>query len=145
MQPGMPPAVAPTQPGMAPMQAPTAAGGDYIGSQLTMRQQQFASGMNPVMPAARGTLATSGTQNYSVPLQAGHCYKIIGVGGVGVQDLDLKLFDPANSQVDQDIATDNFPVIGLQRPLCPSVAGQYRLEVVMYTGQGEYGVQVFGN
>lgn len=146
MQPGMPPAVAPTQPGMAPMQAPTAApGGDYIGSQLTMRQQQFASGMNPVMPAARGTLATSGTQNYSVPLQAGHCYKIIGVGGVGVQDLDLKLYDPANTAVDQDVATDNFPVIGLQRPLCPTTAGAYRLEVVMYTGQGEYGVQVFGN
>jgi hypothetical protein len=138
MQPGMQPTMAPQQPGMAP-------GGDFIASQLQMRQQQFAAGMNPVMPVARGTLATSGTQNYSVPLQAGHCYKIIGVGGVGVQDLDLKIFDPANTQVDQDIATDNFPVIGLQRPLCPAAAGQYRLEVVMYTGQGEFGVQVFGN
>jgi hypothetical protein len=135
------------QNGMAPMQPmqPTAPGGDFITSQLQMRQQQFAAGMNPVMPVARGTLATSAKQNYSVPLQAGHCYKIIGVGGVGVTDLDLALFDPANTQADQDIATDNFPVIGLQRPLCPTVAGQYRLEVTMYTGQGEYGVQVFGN
>lgn len=146
-QPGMQPGMqqAPTQPGMQPMQPGMQPSGDFIGSQLQMRQQQFAAGMNPVMPAARGTLATSGTQNYSVPLQAGHCYKIIGVGGVGVQDLDLKLYDPSNTAVDQDIATDNFPVIGLQRPLCPSVAGQYRLEVVMYAGQGEYGVQVFGN
>ena len=147
MAPGVPPGVQPTQPGMQPMQPgmQQPGGGDFITTQLQMRQQQFAAGMNPVMPMARGTLATSATQNYSVPLQTGHCYKIIGVGGVGVTDLDLKLYDPTNNQVDADVATDNFPVIGLQRPLCPTVPGQYRLEVVMYAGMGEYGVQVFGN
>jgi hypothetical protein len=109
--------------------------GDFITAQLAQRQQQFASGMQPVMPVARGTLATSATQNYSVPLQSGHCYKIIGVGGPGVTDLDLKLYGPTGQMVDQDIAADNFPVIGLQRALCPAVSGPYRLEVAMYSGQ----------
>lgn len=120
-------------------------GGDPIAAQLDQRQRQFAAGMNLVMPRIRGTLATSGTQNYSVPLQAGHCYKIIGVGATSATDLDMRLYDPANRLIDQDVATDNFPLIGIQRPLCPAVAGQYRLEVVMYLGRGDYGVEVFGD
>jgi hypothetical protein len=101
--------------------------------------------MNPVMPLTRGSLATGGSQNYSVQMQPGHCYKIIGVGAPGVQDLDLKLYGPDGAQVDQDIATDNYPVIGLQQPLCPTTAGAYRLEVLMFAGSGEFAVQVFGN
>ena len=71
---------------------------------------------------------------------------------VRVTDLDLKLYAPANPDgtpsalVDQDVAEDNYPVIGLarERPLCPTIAGVYRLEVTMYSGAGEFGVQVFG-
>ncbi|MBL8604647.1 MAG: hypothetical protein JNK72_22165 [Myxococcales bacterium] len=134
-QPGMPSADPSAQPGM---------GGDFISSQMTMRQQQFAQGMNPVLPLTRGNLAQGGTQNYAVQMTPGQCYKIIGVGGPGVTDLDLKLYDPAGTMVDQDIATDNFPVIGLSHQLCPQTGGQYRLEVLMYQGTGEFGVQVFG-
>ncbi len=129
------------QPGM-PQQ-----GGDFIGSQMQMRQNQFAANMQPVMPLTRGTLAQGSHQDYAVTITPGRCYRIIGVGGVGVTDLDLKLYDPAGTMVDQDIATDNFPVIGLnnQRPLCPQTGGSYRLEVIMYQGSGDYGVQVFGS
>lgn len=152
MQPGMQPPMA--QPGMQPIPAPQlgmAVGGDFIATQMQMRQTQFATGMSPVLPIARGSLVTSGKQNYAVNMLSGHCYKIIGVGAPSVTDLDLKLYAPANPDgtpsavVDQDIATDNFPVIGLQRPLCPTAAGLYRLEVAMYAGTGEFGVQVFGN
>ena len=146
-QPVMQPMLVP-QPGM---QQGMQQGGDFIATQMQMRQAQFAAGMNPVLPIARGSLATSGTQNYAVNMLPGHCYKIIGVGAPSVTDLDLKLYAPANPDgtpsavVDQDIATDNFPVIGLQRQLCPTAAGQYRLEVTMYSGSGDFGVQVFGN
>ncbi len=148
VQPAMQPAVQPTvQQGMQPIAAPTAPavpGGDYISGQMATRQAQFAAGTNPVLPLTRGTLATGASQNYAVNMTPGMCYKIIGVGGPGVTDLDLKLYDPAGTMVDQDIATDNFPVIGLQRQLCPTAAGQYRLEVNMFSGAGEFGVQVFG-
>ena len=140
-QPGMQPGMQPVQPGM---QQP---GGDFIGSQMQMRQNQFAANMQPVMPLTRGTLAQGSHQDYAVTITPGRCYRIIGVGGVGVTDLDLKLYDPAGTMVDQDIATDNFPVIGLnnQRPLCPQTGGSYRLEVIMYQGAGDFGVQVFGS
>ena len=139
--------------GMQPLQSPqpVMAGGDFIATLMQMRQAQFAAGMNAVLPIARGSLVTSGTQNYAVNMVSGHCYKIIGVGAPSVTDLDIKLYAPTNpggrpgAVADQDIATDNFPVIGLQRPLCPTVAGQYRLEVTMYAGTGEFGIQVFGN
>lgn len=114
-------------------------------AQLELRRSQFAAGMSPVMPVARGTLATSDTQNYAVPLRAGRCYKIVGVGGEGTIDLDLKLYDARGEQVDADIATDNYPVIGLTRALCPTADATFRLEVVMYSGAGEYAVQVFGS
>ncbi|MEZ4405914.1 MAG: hypothetical protein R3A52_05515 [Polyangiales bacterium] len=133
----------PTADPNAPQQ-PAMPGNDMIPNEMTRRQGQFAAGMTPVLPLTRGTLATGASQNYAVTMTPGQCYKIIGVGGPGVIDLDLKLYDPQGNMVDQDIATDNFPVIGLQHPLCPTTAGQYRLEALMYSGQGEFGVQVFG-
>lgn len=119
--------------------------GAYLDEQMRLRRSQFAAGMDPVMPAARGELATNQTQNYAVPLERGHCYKVIGVGAPSVVDLDLKLYDSNDAVVDQDIATDAYPVVGLQRPLCPRESAQYRLEVIMYAGGGPYMVQVFGN
>ena len=110
---------------------------------MQVRQQQFAQGMAPVMPLTRGVLQTHSNQDYQVTITPGRCYKIIGVGGAGVEDLDLKLYDARSALVDQDIATDNFPVIGLQRPLCPATAMTYRLEVIMYAGRGPYAVRVF--
>lgn len=134
------------QPGMQQPGMQQPGGGDYIQAQMQMRQQQFAQGMNAVLPLSRGTLAEHGTQSYAVQMTPGQCYKIIGVGGSGVIDLDLKLYDPNNQEIDQDVATDNYPVIGLRQdhPLCPQTAGQYRLEVIMYQGAGDFGVQVFG-
>ena len=45
--------------------------------------------------------------------------------------------------LDQDVATDNFPVLGLQRPLCLNWSGTFQIEVIMYSGGGEFGVQAF--
>lgn len=135
----------PGAPPVGPAAVPPASNGQglSIDAYLAMRQQQFAPGMTPVLPTAYGTLETSRAQNYSVPLAPGRCYKIIGVGGAGVEDLDLKLYDARGALIDQDIATDNFPVIGLQRPLCPATAITVRLEVIMYAGRGPYAVRVF--
>ena len=82
----------------------------------------------------------------------GRCYKIIGVGAPSVTDLDLKLYAPANPDgtpsalVDQDVAEDNYPVIGLARPLCippgmPPISAQLRIRA--YSGSGNIGIQMF--
>lgn len=131
----------PSDPGAA---VPPAAN-DFIAVNMTARQQQFAQGMVAATPLQRGSLTTSQTQDFQAVLTPGRCYKIIGIGGPTVTDLDLVLFDPNGVQIQQDIATDNYPVLGLSQPLCPTVPGAYRVQVKMYSGQGEFGVQVFSS
>ncbi|MCC7537124.1 MAG: hypothetical protein IT379_12960 [Deltaproteobacteria bacterium] len=133
MPPGTPPGTPPTPP----------PGGDAIAANMAARAAQFAAGMVPATPLARGTLATSATQDFTFTFTAGKCYKIIGVGGPTVTDLDLKLYDTAGAMLQQDIATDNYPVLGLSQPFCAATAGSYRIEVRMYAGSGEFGLQAF--
>lgn len=114
---------------------------DYIANRMRQIQQQYAQGRNPVSPLMRGTLQTSGAQDFSVNLQSGHCYTVIGVGDPSVTDLDMFLFDGTGTQVAQDQATDNFPIV----QNCPSVPGNFRVQVKMYSGYGNFGLQIFGN
>lgn len=142
--PTPPPApVAPVAPTPAPTTlTPTATAdpNDYVATRMTQIYAQYGGGRSPVSPIQRGNLATGATQDFSVTLQAGHCYTIIGVGVPTVTDLDMFIFDPAGTQVAQDQATDNFPIV----QACPTVAGAFRVQVKMYAGSGEFGVQVFG-
>jgi hypothetical protein len=117
--------------------------GDAIAVEMQTRAQQFAEGMSPATPLFRGTLATGATQDYQAVLQGGRCFKVVGVGGPGVTDLDLFLFDPNGVQVLQDTASDSYPVLGLTHPICPDTAGAYRVQVKMFAGTGEFGVRVY--
>jgi hypothetical protein len=118
--------------------------GDVIAANMQRYSQQFAQGMVPATALFRGTLAKGATQDFQAILTAGKCYTIIGVGGPTVTDLDLKLFDQNQVQIKQDVATDNFPVLGLSSDrICPQDNGNYRVQVEMYDGSGEFGVQVF--
>jgi len=133
---------APKPPEKAPVQDPVAPG-DVLGQEMQRRAGQFAEGMTPATPMFRGSLDNGGTQDYQAVLQGGRCFKILGVGSEGVSDLDLFLFDPNGVQVQQDTATDNYPVLGLTDPICPEQAGAYRVQVKMYAGSGEFAVRVY--
>lgn len=116
---------------------------DTIAVEMQTRARQFAEGMTAATPLFRGTLATGATQDYQAVLQGGRCFKIVGVGGSGVTDLDLFLFDPNGVQVQQDTATDSYPVLGLTHPICPEMAGAYRVQVKMFAGTGDFAVRVY--
>ena len=58
------------------------------------------------------------------------------VSPYGVRDMN-------GNVVDQDVATDNFPVLGLNRQLCPTWTGTFQVEIIMYSGGGDVGVQAF--
>ena len=118
---------------------------DYVSYHMSLRARQFAAGYVPITQLYRSQMGQGQRQYVTVTASPGRCYRIIGVGGVGVRDLDLRLRDMSGNVIDQDVATDNFPVIGLQHQLCPTTPGAYRLEVLMYAGAGEFGVQVYGN
>lgn len=116
---------------------------DYLTYNMTMRARQFAAGYIPVTQMYRSQMMQGQNQFVTVTAQPGRCYRIIGVGGQGVRDLDLRLRDQSGNVVDQDVATDNFPVLGLQRQLCLNWTGTFQIEVIMYSGGGEFGVQAF--
>jgi hypothetical protein len=120
---------------------PVVGGNDFLSNRMREISGRFASGRLPVSPLMRGSLQTSQTRDFSVGLQTGHCYTVVGVADPSVTDLDLFLFDQNGTQVAQDQATDNFPIV----QACPSVPGNYRIQVKMYSGYGSFALQVFGN
>lgn len=116
---------------------------DYVSYHMSIRARQFAAGFYPITQLFRAQAGQGQRQFVTVTATPGRCYRIIGVGGQGVRDLDLRLRDQSGNVVDQDVATDNFPVLGLQRPLCLNWTGTFQIEVIMYSGGGEFGVQAF--
>lgn len=116
---------------------------DYVSYHMSLRARQFAAGFYPITQLFRAQAGQGQRQFVTVTATPGRCYRIIGVGGQGVRDLDLRLRDQSGNVVDQDVATDNFPVLGLQRPLCLNWTGTFQIEVIMYSGGGEFGVQAF--
>lgn len=77
--------------------------------------------------------------------KAGACYRVYAVGDRSVQDLDLLVRGPSGDDVAADVSHDAFPVLPPTGPLCFDTAGLYQLEVSVYSGGGEYAVQVWGN
>jgi len=121
---------------------------DFVSNHMTLRARQFANGFIAVTDLVRGTMRHGERRTVVAAVVGGHCYRIIGVGGAGVGDLDLYLRDLTGNVIDQDRAPDNFPVIGLDRQLClPAGMGNQsaQLEIRMARGDGEIGVQVFGS
>ena len=116
---------------------------DFVSYNMSMRARQFAAGYIPVTNLFRSSMGQGQTQFVTVQINPGRCYRIIGVGGPGVQDLDLRMRDMNGNVVDQDGATDNFPVLGLNRQLCPTWTGTFQVEIIMYSGGGDVGVQAF--
>ncbi len=122
--------------------------GDFVSNHMTLRARQYANGFMAITELVRGNMRHGERRHVQAGVRSGHCYRIIGVGGSGVRDLDLYLRGPGGVLIDQDRAPDNFPVIGLDRQICipQGMGDQFAdLEIVMARGEGEIGVQVFGS
>jgi hypothetical protein len=110
-----------------------------VREQLAALAQSLAPGQPPVTPAMGGFMAWRRPYSYLVPMEAGRCYTILGIGGPGVVDLDLFLFDPNNLRVALDRHTNNWPRIAY----CASFPGQYRVEAKVKRGAGEAAVRAY--
>ncbi len=112
---------------------------DLLRSQLAQSAAVKAPGTQPVGAPFGGFLGSRQSITQYVTMQAGRCYTILGVGGQGVADLDLALFNPNGKRVASDIGFD--PTPSLQH--CAAWPGAYRLEATVKRGAGEIAVQVF--
>ena len=122
--------------------------GDPLSDQMRLRARQFARGFIAVTGLVRGTLQEGQHRTLPVPVVGGHCYRVLGVGGPGVEDVDLALRDLAGNVIDMDRSSDNVPLIGIDRQLClPAGMGNQsvQLEHRAARGEGEVGAQVFGS
>ena len=110
---------------------------------LPIAGKRFAPGMIAQGKPIMGTLAQGARSDHLLVLEGGRCYRVVGVGGDGVTDMDLFLYDPAGVQRNQDPGQDRYPVLGKQIEVCPIIAGAYRLQVQMYEGGGDFAVGLY--
>jgi hypothetical protein len=124
--------------------APTLpASNDPLDQQVAQLAATHAGGMLVHDNAFRVQLEAGAQHDFLVVLLGGHCYKAIGVAEIGVNDLDLALFDPAGSPVQHDITRDPTAVLGQDEPMCLSDPGAYRLHVRARDGAGTVLVRFF--
>jgi hypothetical protein len=110
---------------------------------LPLAGKRYAPGFVTHGKPILAKLAQGARSDHLLVLEAGRCYRVVGVGDEGVQDMDLFLYDPAGVQANQDSGQDRYPVLGKQIEICPLMAGAYRLQIQMYQGGGELAVGVY--
>lgn len=87
------------------------------------------------------SLREGSSETLTVELEGGVDYLILGVCDEDCDDLDLELFQ-GNTAVDDDMATDDFPVVTVE----PSADRTYRLRVTMAgcdVAPCRYGIAVY--
>ena len=71
------------------------------------------------------------------------CYRAFAVGGPGVDDLDVAIYDAEGRIAAGDVSRDRWPVVPPRGPLCVE-GGAYTVAVSVAQGRGEYVMQIWG-
>ena len=90
----------------------------------------------------QGSLHERESEYLEATLHAGTQYAFLGVCDQDCTDIDLRLFDPDGDETDNDIGTDDWPVV----KVTPQVTGKYKIKVIMVackTSPCFYGVGEF--
>ena len=95
-----------------------------IGDTTTVFEEE---GFAPYDSRRSGELGLGGVAREEIDLQAGARYGVVGVCDVGCSDLDLRLLDPAGTNVGEDNAGDDSPIL----LVTPAAAGVFTVEVSM--------------
>lgn len=123
-----------------PPEAPPA---DELEASLRALGREAAEWMTPSGEPHRGELPTEGAvRDVTHVMQPGWCYKVVAVGGEGIEDLDVRVFDGNGALIQRDTSEEPRAVVGTARPICPSVAASYRVEVRARRGAGPFALQV---
>ncbi|HVK81754.1 MAG TPA: hypothetical protein VM915_14195 [Verrucomicrobiae bacterium] len=75
-----------------------------------------------------GGLNQRDSRRYNVTLRAGQVYQIVGVCDTRCRDIDLRVYDPNNAVIAQDLLDDRVPVVRVR----PRATGQYAIELSMF-------------
>jgi hypothetical protein len=139
----LPEGATPTDPVQAPAGGPEAGTGALV--RLEARARAVVGDYVPVSPPGRENLRAGERIDRTVLLSPGRCYRVVAAAEEGVVDLDLVLVGPTGAEVQQDTGDDREPTLGVLRPLCPALPGQYHLIARVETGAGAFAWQVYGS
>lgn len=110
---------------------------------MALRAQQHAFDLVPSSYLETGSLTEGQEESFNTVLEAGRCYRVLGVSTPSLSDLDLFIRDEHGNLLEQDTATDNFPMLGADGTLCPRWTGPFDVTVRAFRGAGDYGIQIF--
>ncbi len=72
------------------------------------------------------------------------CYRAFAVGGLGVGDLDVAVYDPEGRLAAGDVSRDRWPIVPPRGPLCIEGDGVYTVAVAVTQGRGDFVLQIWG-
>lgn len=110
---------------------------------LHRRAVEHAPKMIPAQAPFEATVQQGRSREILAVLTGGLCYKIIGVGGDGVESLDLTLLDPNHVPAQHVSGDDRVPLLGIQEPICPQHTGSYQIRIQAHGEAGRYAVGVY--
>jgi len=90
-----------------------------------------------------GSLREGESEYLTLTLHAGTSYRLLEVCDNDCKDIDFRLYDADDNEVDSDVETDDVPIV----KVTPRETMRYRLKVIMVsckTSPCFYGVGVFG-
>ena len=102
-----------------------------------------SNGMRRTHTPYMGSLREGANASHTLQLNAGTSYQIVGVCDNDCSDFDLRIYDANGRMVDEDVLTDDTPVLEVS----PSRTGTYTVRAIMTTCSDEpcrYGIGVYG-
>jgi hypothetical protein len=115
---------------------------EQIVQQLTAASAQFLEAGYDVVLWEPGALEPAEVGTYTVRLNEGYTYALVGVCDVDCSDIDLAIFDGNGELVVRDVEDDDVPII----EFTVTSGGDFSLNVGMYECSAEYcyyGVALF--
>lgn len=122
--------------GTAPPPPTTAPAGPDLGALCDAEAKSAASGAERVGNHFSGSADET---DWYTALEVGKCYWFIGVGGEGVNELWLYLWDPKDNRITANKSETNKVVLGH----CPEQPGMYHFQAKIGSGSGPYKVGVY--
>lgn len=113
---------------------------DSVQTVLRSWERRLAEeGYVPSAEPFSGQIESQGLDVRLFPVQANRCYAFLAAAGPGVHDVDLLIRQKDGQLVTGDATRERDALA----KLCAPAAGNYVLETHIYSGEGEYSLQVY--
>ncbi|MBK8172413.1 MAG: PPC domain-containing protein [Sandaracinaceae bacterium] len=103
---------------------------------VAVHNTMAAMGLAQTGSINEGSLPEGADARMTQHLEAGQCYTYVGLGGGGVDDLDVRVLDDAGTEIGRDGTRDRQAAA----QACPDTTGDYQLVIHMQEGSGDYTV-----